>query len=99
MSCRAPLPLSRVAAAPPRRITGLCAICAFFTAVIVLVTPGPEKWRRDKQKKKHKQHDRRGCPSRRKKSKRSEVLTIRWHTRELYFCRRMDTQQQNTHTH
>ncbi len=41
MSCSAPRPCSIVAAAPPSITTGDCASCAFFTAVIVLVTPGP----------------------------------------------------------
>jgi hypothetical protein len=41
MSCSAPRPLSTVAVAPPRMITGDCASWAFFTAVIVLVRPGP----------------------------------------------------------
>ena len=41
MSCSAPRPLSRVAVAPPNSTTGDCAICAFLTAVTVLVTPGP----------------------------------------------------------
>ena len=41
MSCSAPRPLSTVAVAPPRMTTGDCASCAFLTAVIVLVTPGP----------------------------------------------------------
>ena len=30
-----------MAVAPPIRTTGDCAICAFFTAVIVFVSPGP----------------------------------------------------------
>ena len=30
-----------VGAAPPMSSRGDCAICAFFTAVIVFVTPGP----------------------------------------------------------
>jgi hypothetical protein len=30
-----------VGAAPPINTSGDCAICAFLTAVIVLVTPGP----------------------------------------------------------
>ena len=33
--------LRMVGAAPPISTSGDCAICAFFTAVIVLVTPGP----------------------------------------------------------
>lgn len=41
MSWSAPRPLSRVAVAPPSTTTGDCASCAFFTAVTVLVTPGP----------------------------------------------------------
>ncbi len=41
MSWRAPRPLSRVAAAPPNKMSGDSAICAFLTAVTVLVTPGP----------------------------------------------------------
>lgn len=41
MSCSAPRPLSTVAVAPPSTITGDCASWAFFTAVIVLVSPGP----------------------------------------------------------
>src|SRR4051812_2181809 len=41
MSCSEPRPLSRVAVAPPSSSTGDCAICAFFTAVTALVTPGP----------------------------------------------------------
>ena len=41
MSCSAPRPLSRVAVAPPKISKGVCASCAFFTAVSVLVTPGP----------------------------------------------------------
>src|SRR5574338_971482 len=41
MSCSAPRPLSSVAVAPPNRISGDCAICAFLIAVIVFVTPGP----------------------------------------------------------
>ena len=38
MSCSEPRPLSTVAVAPPNRITGDCAICAFLSAVIVFVT-------------------------------------------------------------
>ncbi len=41
MSCSAPRPCSAVGAAPPSSTTGLCASCAFFSAVIVLVMPGP----------------------------------------------------------
>ena len=41
ISWRAPLPFKIVAAAPPSKISGDWAICAFFIAVIVLVTPGP----------------------------------------------------------
>ena len=41
MSCSEPRPLSIVAVAPPSSTTGDCAICAFLTAVMVLVTPGP----------------------------------------------------------
>ena len=41
MSWSEPRPRSMVAVAPPRSTTGDCAICAFLTAVIVLVTPGP----------------------------------------------------------
>jgi hypothetical protein len=41
MSCSDPRPLSTVAVAPPRITIGCWAICAFFTAVMVLVTPGP----------------------------------------------------------
>ena len=41
MSCSAPRPCSAVGAAPPSSITGDCASCAFFSAVIVLVMPGP----------------------------------------------------------
>jgi sterol desaturase/sphingolipid hydroxylase (fatty acid hydroxylase superfamily) len=41
MSCSAPRPLSSVAVAPPKMMSGVCAIIAFFTAVIVFVTPGP----------------------------------------------------------
>ena len=41
MSWRAPRPLSKVAAAPPKRMSGDSAICAFLTAVTVFVTPGP----------------------------------------------------------
>ena len=41
MSCREPRPLRMVAVAPPKTISGDWAIWAFFTAVIVLVTPGP----------------------------------------------------------
>ena len=36
-----PLPFNNVAAAPPIKSTGDCAICAFLIAVTVLVTPGP----------------------------------------------------------
>ena len=36
-----PPALSSVAAAPPRSTTADCASCAFLTAVMVLVTPGP----------------------------------------------------------
>jgi hypothetical protein len=39
MSCRAPRPFNRVAAAPPINSNGLSAICAFFTAVTVFVRP------------------------------------------------------------
>jgi hypothetical protein len=41
MSCSEPRPLSSVAVAPPKMMSGDCAIWAFFTAVIVFVTPGP----------------------------------------------------------
>jgi hypothetical protein len=41
MSWSAPRPLSAVAVAPPMSTSGDCAICAFFNAVSVLVTPGP----------------------------------------------------------
>ena len=41
MSCSAPRPCSAVGAAPPISITGDCASCAFFSAVMVLVMPGP----------------------------------------------------------
>jgi len=41
MSCSEPRPLSRVAVAPPSSSSGVCAICAFLSAVTVLVTPGP----------------------------------------------------------
>jgi len=41
MSCSEPRPFRIVAGAPPKISTGDCAICAFLTAVIVLVTPGP----------------------------------------------------------
>ena len=41
MSCSAPLPLSILEVAPPRITTADSAIDAFFTAVTVLVTPGP----------------------------------------------------------
>jgi hypothetical protein len=41
MSCSAPRPLVRVAAAPPSSTMGDSAIWAFFTAVTVLVMPGP----------------------------------------------------------
>lgn len=39
ISCKAPRPLSSVAAAPPISKTGDSAICAFFMAVTVLVRP------------------------------------------------------------
>ncbi len=41
MSCNAPRPCSAVGAAPPISSSGDCASCAFFSAVIVLVRPGP----------------------------------------------------------
>ena len=41
MSCSAPRPCSAVGAAPPSSTTGDCASCAFFSAVMVLVMPGP----------------------------------------------------------
>ncbi len=41
MSCSAPRPCSAVGAAPPIRISGDCASWAFFSAVMVLVMPGP----------------------------------------------------------
>jgi hypothetical protein len=41
MSCSAPRPCKAVGAAPPSSSTGDCASCAFFSAVIVLVSPGP----------------------------------------------------------
>ena len=41
ISCNAPRPCNAVGAAPPIRITGDCASCAFFSAVMVLVMPGP----------------------------------------------------------
>jgi hypothetical protein len=41
-TCKAPRPFIRDGAAPDSRMTGDSAICAFFSAVIVLVTPGPE---------------------------------------------------------
>ena len=41
MSCSAPLFFNTVGAAPPSRIRGVCAIWAFLSAVIELVTPGP----------------------------------------------------------
>ena len=41
MSCSAPRPCSAVGAAPPISTTGDCASCAFFSAVMVLVMPGP----------------------------------------------------------
>ena len=41
MSWSAPRPLSKVAAAPPKMRSGDCASWAFFTAVMVFVTPGP----------------------------------------------------------
>ena len=41
ISCREPFPFNKVAAAPPKRTSGDCAICAFLTAVTVFVTPGP----------------------------------------------------------
>jgi len=41
MSWREPLPLRMVPVAPPSTTTALSAILAFWTAVTVLVTPGP----------------------------------------------------------
>jgi len=41
MSCNAPRPCSTVGAAPPMSTTGDCASCAFLTAVMVFVSPGP----------------------------------------------------------
>ena len=41
MSCSDPLPLRIIAVAPAMMTTGDCASCAFLTAVIVLVSPGP----------------------------------------------------------
>ena len=41
MSCSDPRPRSIVAVAPPSTTTGDWAICAFLTAVMVLVAPGP----------------------------------------------------------
>ena len=47
MSCSAPRPCSAVGAAPPSSSSGLRASCAFLSAVIVLVEPGPRGDRRD----------------------------------------------------
>ena len=41
MSCSEPRPSSTVAVAPPKITSGDSASCAFLTAVIVLVRPGP----------------------------------------------------------
>src|SRR5271157_538776 len=41
MSCSAPRPRRAVATAPPSKMTGDCAICAFLMAVTAFVTPGP----------------------------------------------------------
>lgn len=41
ISCSAPRPCSAVGAAPPSSSSGDCASCAFFSAVIVFVMPGP----------------------------------------------------------
>lgn len=42
MSCKDPRPRSNILVHPANTTTGLCAICAFLTAVMVLVRPGAE---------------------------------------------------------